>query len=68
MYILKKGTALTIPYSGEPERPRRSNYPFIGGLVDQKTLINKCERAVQSNLLIYIILIYAKKSTNKINK
>ena len=27
LYI-KKGTALTIPYSGEPERPRRSNYPF----------------------------------------
>ena len=27
-FIYKKGTALTIPYSGEPERPRRSNYPF----------------------------------------
>lgn len=36
---------LTIPYSGKPERPRRSNDPFIGGLVDQKTLVSKCEKA-----------------------
>lgn len=36
---------LTIPYSEKPERPRRSNDPFIGGLVDQKTLVSKCEKA-----------------------
>ena len=28
LVIYKKGMALTIPYSGKPERPRRLNYPF----------------------------------------
>jgi hypothetical protein len=33
----EKGTVLTIPNSVEPERPRRSNCPFNGGFVSQKT-------------------------------
>lgn len=65
LYI-KKGTALTIPYSGEPERPRRSNYPFNGGFVSQKTLFSKCENAVFISLLTYIIHIFQKKSTGNI--
>ena len=62
LYI-KKGTALTIPYSGEPERPRRSNYPFNGGFVSQKTLISKCESTAFISLLTYIIHDFQKKST-----
>lgn len=30
--------ALTIPYSGYPEKPCRSNYPFMRDLVGQKYL------------------------------
>ena len=67
LYI-KKGTALTIPYSGKPERPRRSNYPFNGGFVSQKTLVSKCESAVFISLLTYIIHIFQKKSTGNIYK
>lgn len=64
LVIYKKGMALTIPYSGKPERPRRSNYRFISGLVDPKTLVYKCERAIYISF-IYIILIFLKKSTSK---
>ena len=39
LVIYKKGMALTIPYSGEPERPRWSNYPFNGGFVSSKYLL-----------------------------
>lgn len=67
-FIEKKGTALTIPYSGKPERPRRSNYPFNGGFVSQKTLVIKCANAVFVFLLTYIIHIFYKKSTGKIDK
>lgn len=67
-FIEKKGTALTIPYSGKPERPRRSNYPFNGGFVSQKTLVIKCANAVFVFLLTYIIHIFFKKSTGKITK
>ena len=62
---MKKGTALTIPYSGEPERPRRSNYPFIGGLVDPKTLVLASVKD-QRISLNYIIYILRKKSTKKL--
>lgn len=65
---IKKGTALTIPYSGEPERPRRSNYPFNGGFVSQKTLVSKCESVIFISLLTYIIHIFLKKSTGNIYK
>ena len=66
---IKKGTALTIPYSGEPERPRRSNYPFNGGFVSQKTLV-KISVKVQFSypLLTYIIHDFQKKSTGNIYK
>lgn len=58
--------ALTIPHSGKPERPCRSNYPFNSGLVDQKTLVSKCERLyLPSNSIIHNIL---KKSTEKFLK
>ena len=68
LVIYKKGMALTIPYSGKPERPRRANYPFNGGLVDQKTLVSKCEKAVIVPLLIYIILNFVKKSIGNMYK
>ena len=68
LVIYKKGMALTIPYSGEPERPRRSNYPFNGGFVSQKTLVSKCESAVFISLLTYIIHDFQKKSTGNIYK
>ena len=54
--------------SGEPERPRRSNYPFNGGFVSQKTLVSKCESAVFISLLTYIIHDFQKKSTGNIYK
>ena len=38
---------LTIPYSGKPERPRRSNDPFIGGLVDQKHLLVSVKKQIK---------------------
>ena len=60
--------ALTIPYSGEPERPRRSNYPFNSGFVSQKTLVSKCESAIFISLPISIIHIFQKKSTDNICK
>ncbi len=55
----KKGTALTIPCSGEPERPRRSNYHFNWDLVGQKTLfkVHNCEDEI---LNIYLHLYYIK--------
>lgn len=54
---MKKGTVLTIPYSGKPERPRRSNYPFIGGLVDPKTLVlaSVKDQRISLNYIIYIL-------------
>ena len=67
LYI-KKGTALIIPYSGEPERPRRSNYPLNDGFVSPKTLVNKCESAAFISLLIYIIHDFQKKYTGNIYK
>lgn len=63
LVIYKKGMALTIPYSGKPERLRRSNYLFISGLVDPKTLVYKCERAIY--IYFHFILIFLKKSTSK---
>ena len=35
-YVNKKGTAQTVPCSGQPEWPRRPNDSFISGLVNQK--------------------------------
>ena len=61
LVIYKKGMALTIPYSGKPERPRRLNYPFISGLVDPKHLfISVKEQFIFT--FIYIILIFFEKS------
>lgn len=60
--------ALTIPYSGSPERPRRSNYPLNGGFVSQKTLIRKCKRVTQIYLLTYSIHNFLKKSTGNLYK
>ena len=53
LYI-KKGTALTIPYSGEPERPRRSNYPFNVASSAKKHLLASVK--VQSSYLCLHIL------------
>lgn len=52
--------ALTIPYSGKPERPRRLNYPFISGLVDPKTLVYKCERAIYIYFHLYYTHFFEK--------
>ena len=54
LYI-KKGTALTIPYSGEPERPRRSNYPFNVASSAKKHLLASVK--VQSSYL-YLHILY----------
>lgn len=45
----KKGTELAIPCSGKPEGPRRSNYPFSNGLVDQKHLSASVEDQLTSS-------------------
>lgn len=57
---------LTIPYSGKPERPRRSNDPFIGGLVDQKHLLVSVKKQIKISAT-FIILNF-KKNLLKINK
>ena len=54
IYKIKKGTALTIPYSGEPERPRRSNYPAMVALSAKKHLLASVR--VQSSYLCLLIL------------
>jgi hypothetical protein len=61
--------ALTIPYSGEPERPCRSNYPFNSGFVGQKTCkkVQKYNFNIPPHLYYYIRFLeknYWKYSQN----